>query len=144
MVDIYSKDKRSLIMSRVKGTNTKPEVQIRKILHKLGYRFRLRSTKLPGKPDIMLPKYKKVILVNGCFWHGHEDCKRAKLPSSNRLFWMKKIEKNRLRDKRVINELRLLGWNTLTIWQCKMKNIDEIVDSIERFLQVRENNASEK
>ena len=136
MADIYTKEKRSYIMSRVKGNNSKPEVTIRKILHRLGYRYRLKSKKLPGKPDIVLSKHKKVIFVNGCFWHGHESCNRAKLPTTNKEFWIKKISETKNRDKKVIDELQLLGWNSLTIWQCEIKkrNINTLVEMIENFM----------
>jgi DNA mismatch endonuclease (patch repair protein) len=125
-------------MSRVKGSDTKPEIKVRKLLHKLGYRFRIKYSKLPGKPDIVLPKYKTVIQVNGCFWHGHESCKRAKLPSTNNQFWNTKINSNIERDKKVIKELELLGWKTLTIWQCEINKTDELADTLIKFLNTNQ------
>ncbi len=93
-MDAFSREKRSQIMSRVSGKNTKPELIVRSQLHKLGYRFRLHRKDLPGKPDITLPKHKKVIFVHGCFWHGHTDCRRSKRPTSNEKFWNEKLDKN--------------------------------------------------
>jgi DNA mismatch endonuclease, patch repair protein len=102
MSDLFSSNKRSDIMRNIRSTNTKPEIYIRSILHQMGYRFRLHRKDLPGKPDIVLPKYKAVIFVNGCFWHGHKNCKKAKLPQSNRPFWEEKIKSNILRDRKIL------------------------------------------
>lgn len=121
-------------MSRIKGTNTKPEKIIRKMLHKMGYRFRLHRKDLPGKPDIVLPKYNKVIFVNGCFWHGHRNCKKAELPESNRDFWKEKIRKTQLRDKKSNRQLKNLGWNVLTIWQCELINEEKLLGKINSFM----------
>jgi DNA mismatch endonuclease (patch repair protein) len=97
-MDVFSREKRSQIMSRVSGKNTKPELIVRSMLHSMGYRFRLHRSDLPGKPDITLPKYKKIIFVHGCFWHGHQDCQRAKRPTTNKKFWNEKLAKNIERD----------------------------------------------
>ena len=94
-MDIFDRKKRSEIMKKVSGKNTNPEITVRKLLHRMGYRFRLHPLNLPGKPDIVLPKYKKIILIHGCFWHGHEGCKRSQLPNTNRDFWRDKISKNK-------------------------------------------------
>jgi DNA mismatch endonuclease (patch repair protein) len=104
LADIFDKKTRSKIMSRVKGKNTKPELQVRSLLHRAGFRFRLSSKNVPGKPDIVLPKYKVVVLVHGCFWHGH-DCYRFSWPKTRKAFWRKKIEGNRERDTRYLQEL---------------------------------------
>lgn len=108
-------------MSKISGKNTKPEIIVRKIVHKLGYRFRLHRRDLPGKPDIVFPKYKKVIFVNGCFWHGHSKCSRSKLPATNIDFWKKKIKGNKQKDKNNHLCLKKMGWNYLVIWQCEIK-----------------------
>jgi DNA mismatch endonuclease, patch repair protein len=135
-VDIYTKQKRSQIMSHISGKNTKPEIIIRKIAHSLGYRFRLHKKDLPGKPDIVFPKYKKVIFVNGCFWHGHKNCKRSKLPTTNKNFWKDKIEGNKKKDKGNLIRLKKLGWNYLVIWQCEIKvaNHEKMKNKINKFL----------
>src|SRR5262249_31478396 len=112
---IFQTRKRSLIMSRIRGKNTAPEKRVRCLLHALGYRFRLHRTDLPGTPDIVLPRYKKVIFVHGCFWHGHSGCRRAALPTSNRQFWKSKIAGNKCRDKKNLRKLRSSEWRALVI-----------------------------
>lgn len=121
MSDIYSKSKRSEIMSHISGKETKPEVIVRKFLFANGFRFRKNVKDLPGKPDIVLPKYKTVIFIHGCFWHGHT-CKRGILPTTNVEFWKTKIGGNIERDKRDITELGKQGWRVIVIWQCEIKN----------------------
>ena len=121
MTDIYSKQKRSEIMSKISGKETKPEILVRKFLFANGFRFRKNDKRYPGKPDIVLPKYKTIIFVHGCFWHGH-NCPAGKLPETRKNFWEKKITENIERDKRNKKELENLGWNVLTIWQCELKN----------------------
>jgi len=108
-------------MSRIKNKNTKPEVLVRKKLFSYGFRYRINVTKLPGKPDIVLPKYKTVILVNGCFWHGHNKCKYFILPKTRTEWWSNKINTNIERDNRILEELLKLGWNVLVIWECELK-----------------------
>jgi len=134
--DIYSKQKRSQIMSKISGKNTKPEIIIRKIAHNLGYRFRLHKKDLPGKPDLVFPKYKKVIFVNGCFWHGHSKCSRSNLPTTRKMFWKEKIENNKKRDKTNKTKLKKLGWDYLVIWQCEIKksNYGKLMERIQLFL----------
>ncbi len=112
-------------MSRIKGKNTKPEELVRKYLFSQGFRYRKNDKRLPGSPDIVLPKHKTVIFVNGCFWHGHEGCKHFVWPKSNEEFWKNKIETNIARDKKKIKNLEELGWNVLTVWECKLKNKNE-------------------
>ncbi|MDP8315294.1 MAG: DNA mismatch endonuclease Vsr [Candidatus Celaenobacter antarcticus] len=121
MPDIFNKSKRSEIMSKISGKNTKPEIIVRKYLFSKGFRFRINDKRYPGKPDIILPKYKTVIFVHGCFWHGH-NCKRGKLPDTNREFWKNKINATIERDKRVQSELEKLGWKILILWQCEINN----------------------
>ena len=121
MPDIYSKSKRSDIMSKISGKETTPEILVRKFLFSKGFRFRKNVKNLSGKPDIVLPRYKTVIFVHGCFWHGHS-CKRGALPETNHEFWQEKIEKNQERDNHNIWELKEKGWNVIIIWQCEIKN----------------------
>ncbi len=134
MADVFSQRKRNEIMSRVRGKNTKPERVVRSILHRMGYRFRLNVADLPGKPDIVLPRHKKVVLVNGCFWHGHKNCRKAQIPATNTAFWSKKIQGNIERDRRVRRLLRKEGWQVLTLWECQSRNIAKLTSRIERFM----------
>ena len=113
---------RSRNMAAIKSKNTKPEIEVRKMLHALGYRFRLHRKDLPGKPDIVLPKYRTVIFVNGCFWHQHENCKYACLPKTKINFWKNKLEGNKLRDKLKQSQLKDLGWKIINVWECEIKN----------------------
>ena len=121
MADVHSKKVRSYNMSRIKGKNTKPEVLVRKWLHAAGYRFRLHDKKLPGKPDIGLKKYKTVIFVHGCFWHGHFGCRYFKMPSTRTDFWKKKIYENVARDSEHQEQIKALGWTVLVVWECELK-----------------------
>jgi DNA mismatch endonuclease (patch repair protein) len=116
-------------MSRIRSKDTKPEIRVRSILHKMGYRFRLHRNDLPGKPDIVLPKYKSVIFVNGCFWHRHENCKYATTPKSNEEFWNRKFSDTVARDKRNWSDLEKLGWRVHVVWQCQLND----VHSLENF-----------
>ena len=118
MADIVSPEKRSDMMSGIRGKDTKPEIIVRQLLHWLGYRFRVHRKNLPGKPDIVLPKWRTVIFVNGCYWHGHEDCHLFRLPKTRTEFWTNKIEGNRARDERNHTALRADGWNVVIIWEC--------------------------
>jgi DNA mismatch endonuclease (patch repair protein) len=126
MADIWSAEKRSEVMSRIRGGNTKPELLVRSMLHRLGYRFTVRGPKnkcLPGKPDLVLPKYEVVIFVHGCFWHGHERCPDFRMPSSRTEWWTAKIAGNKARDARVEKELQAMGWHVVTLWACAVKNV---------------------
>jgi DNA mismatch endonuclease (patch repair protein) len=116
-------------MSRFKGRDTKPEVLVRKALHRNGRRFRLHRKDLPGKPDIALPALKTVVFVHGCFWHHHEGCREARVPQSNPSFWEEKFRSNKARDERVQEELRALGWRVVVIWECEAKgaNLDDLL-----------------
>jgi DNA mismatch endonuclease (patch repair protein) len=120
MTDIVDKETRSRMMSGIRGKNTKPEILIRKGLHARGFRYRLYTTKLPGKPDVMLPKYRALILINGCFWHAHH-CHLFKWPSTRKKFWEAKILSNTRRDKENLKYYRDTGWKTLIIWECALK-----------------------
>jgi len=134
MADRISKNSRSSLMSRVKQRDTAPEMTVRSLLHSVGYRFRLKAPKLPGRPDIIFLGRKKVIFVHGCFWHGHH-CKRGKLPTSNEAFWNHKISANRTRDARRLEELQLLGWSALTIWECETKTTEKLTSTLANFLE---------
>lgn len=131
MPDILTPERRSWNMSRIRSANTAPEKAIRSLLHSKGYRFRINCKDLPGKPDIVLPKYGTVIFVHGCFWHRHKDCKYAYLPKSNLEFWEKKFSENMERDRRKIRELRRSGWQVVVIWECEVPMIlssDKVFD----------------
>lgn len=124
-------------MSHVKSKNTKPEVLVRRFLFAHGFRFRLYRKDLPGKPDIVLPKYKTAIFINGCFWHGHKNCKYAKLPETNHEFWLTKINGNIQRDITTSAKLTEMGWRVFIIWQCELKpkNIDNTLNNLITELQ---------
>lgn len=135
MTDIFSTEKRSDVMSKIKSENTKPEKIVRSLLFSAGYRFRLHSKELPGKPDIVLPKYKTVVFVNGCFWHGHENCKEGGIPKTNSQFWRDKILKNKERDERVSNELKQEGWKVLVVWECQLKDKERLLSFFRKELK---------
>jgi DNA mismatch endonuclease (patch repair protein) len=137
MPDSISKEKRSWNMSRISGKNTKPEIIVRKYLHSLGFRFRIHQKDLPGKPDIVLPKYRTVVFVNGCFWHRHANCKYAYMPKSRTEFWNKKFNDTIDRDSRNTKALISLGWNVLIIWECEVKN--ENWQNLQSLIQKRQN-----
>ncbi len=134
-MDVHTKAQRSFNMSQVKGKNTKPELVIRSLLWHNGYRYRLYSKKLPGKPDLVFPSRKKVIFVNGCFWHKH-NCKYFKWPSSRQNFWRKKICDTVVRDQNNYKDLAALGWKVLVVWECDIKDqsLDELFDHLRQFL----------
>ena len=123
-MDIISEEKRSWNMSRIRGKNTKPEIIVRSLLHKIGYRFRLHRKDLTGKTDIVLPKYNTVIFVHGCFWHRHKGCKYAYTPKSRVKFWKDKFAGTVKRDKQQLKQLKEKGWNVEIIWECETANID--------------------
>ena len=127
-------EQRSRNMSAIKSKNTKPEITVRKLLHSMGYRFRLHKKDLPGSPDIVLPKYKTVIFVHGCFWHRHQNCKYASNPKTRREFWEKKFKENIERDKKTQEKLKNLGWKTKIVWECEIKKQDKLIKKIEDFL----------
>lgn len=135
MSDNISKEDRSYIMSLVKQRDTKPEMIVRSFLHRKGLRYLLHNKKLPGKPDLVFPKFKTVVFVNGCFWHGHEDpkCKLARTPKSRIEFWTNKFKENKKRDRENKEKLELMGWHVLTIWECelsKKKALEALYNSI--------------
>lgn len=124
MTDIKTPEERSRNMAAIKSNDTEPEMIVRRYLHGMGWRYGLHNKTLPGKPDIVLRRYKTVIFVNGCFWHGHKNCKYFRLPKSNTEFWQRKIEQNCIRDKRDIEALHKLGWRVIVIWECRLKTAE--------------------
>ena len=133
-MDNQTKEQRHYTMSRIRGKDTKPEILVRKYLFGLGLRYRKNDKRLPGHPDIVFPKYKAVVFVNGCFWHGHEGCKYYVLPKSNCEFWSSKIERNRARDVRDRQELEAKGWRVIVVWECELKKSkrDETLERVYR------------
>ena len=130
MADKLTSSQRSRCMSRIRGKNTKPEILVRKGLHARGFRFRLHNKKLPGSPDIVLPKYGVAIMVNGCFWHGHKGCRHATKPKTNIEFWETKIVRNRHRDEVTTAHLEALGWTVMTIWECELRNSSQLEERL--------------
>lgn len=143
-MDIKTKEARSINMSHIRGKDTGIETKVRKALWKDGFRYRKNVTSMPGKPDIVLPKYKTVIFVNGCFWHHHKDCRYAYIPKSNVAFWKQKFEKNIERDQKNTESLTQLGWNVITIWECELKK-DQFLQRLYILEnQIKENLSTEK
>lgn len=146
MADVFEPAVRSYVMSRIKGKNTKPEMVVRSFLHRRGYRFNLhgkfRGTLLPGRPDIVLPKYRMVVFVHGCFWHAHKGCRYFTIPETRSEWWKEKLLGNRARDMRHRDELEKIGWKVHVIWTCDMKSqaaIEEVGKELLEVLAVREN-----
>lgn len=121
MADVHEPETRSYNMSQIQGKDTKPEMLVRKFLHSNGFRYRLHVKDLPGKPDLVLPKYNSVIFVHGCFWHAHENCKYFKIPKTRTEWWKEKLYGNKERDKRHIQELKDEDWNVIVVWECELK-----------------------
>lgn len=134
MADVHDIPTRSYNMSRIRGKNTKPELLVRKFLFAHGFRYRLHVKNLPGNPDIVLPKYKTVIFVNGCFWHGHKGCRYFVLPKTRTEWWLQKIKGTWLRDKEAEIKLNVMGWKVITVWTCELKNIKN-VDRLTKLIQ---------
>jgi len=132
-MDTLTPKDRSRLMAKIKSKDTTPELCVRSLLHRLGYRFRLHRNDLPGKPDIVLPKHKKIILVQGCFWHGH-DCKLASKPKSNQDYWGNKIRKNRERDEKNLQLLKAAGWSVLLLWECDIRKFEGLETRLKKFL----------
>lgn len=126
-MDRLTKEKRSWNMSRIRSKNTKPEIRLRSLLHKAGYRFRLHARKLPGTPDIVLPKYRSVIFVHGCFWHRHNDCANSTMPKTRIEFWESKFKTTVERDQDKIEKLRLAGWRVIIVWECELDKNDGLL-----------------
>jgi len=121
MTDVHEPDVRSYNMSQIKGKDTKPEILVRKYLFKKGYRYRLYDKRLPGKPDLVLPRYRSVIFVHGCFWHAHDGCKYYVIPKTRTKWWIDKLENNRKRDELAFKQLQNLGWKVIVLWECELK-----------------------
>jgi DNA mismatch endonuclease (patch repair protein) len=144
-MDVLTTEQRRLNMSRIRGKDTKPELLLRRGLHAAGLRFRLHAAGLPGKPDMVFPKYHAVVLIHGCFWHGHE-CPLFRLPATRPEFWAKKISGNRERDQRTAKALQLAGWRQLSVWECSLKGsarrpLTEVVDYCAAFIKGEAENA---
>ena len=135
MSDILTSEQRRKCMSSIRGKNTKPEILVRKGLHAHGFRFRLQDRKLPGKPDVVLPRYGVVIMVNGCFWHGHKGCRYASRPKSNAEFWEAKIGRNRHRDQVTEAHLSALGWHVITVWECELRGAGKAAARIDSLVK---------
>lgn len=133
MADTLTPAQRSERMSRVRGKNTEPELLVRRVVHQLGFRFRLHCAALPGKPDLVFPRLKRVVFVHGCFWHGHAGCGR--IPKSRLDFWGPKLQANKRRDSRNRRVLTRLGWRSLVVWECQLKNLPRVGRGIVKFLR---------
>ena len=134
MADTVSPEVRSQIMAKVKSKGMKPELRVRKLLHRLGFRYRLHRSDLPGRPDLVFPARRKVIFVNGCFWHRHDDCPKARVPATNRDYWLAKLERNYNRDRRNIALLQEQGWSVMTVWECQLRDIPAAAERLASFL----------
>lgn len=132
-MDTRTPDQRRRIMQAVKSRNTAPELMVRRLLHAMGYRFRLHRKDLPGRPDIVLPKHRKVVFVHGCFWHAH-GCPKGQPPKSRHDYWLPKLEANVNRDRAKIAELQQLGWSVLVVWQCETKDVDALRLRLQAFV----------
>lgn len=140
MADKLTREKRSWNMSRIRGKDTEIEIKVRKYLFSRGFRFRKNVTNMPGKPDIVLPKYKTVIFIHGCYWHRHAGCKNCTTPNTNREFWLEKFEKNIQNDSKHQQELEAAGWKVLILWECEIENdfnrsMDNLVSELQRPAQ---------
>lgn len=137
-MDGLTPERRSWNMSRIRSKDTKIEVEVRKYLFSKGFRFRKNDKRFPGKPDVVLPKYKTVIFVNGCFWHMHEGCKQARLPKTNVEFWKEKMERNVANDKLHQEQLCSMGWHVIVLWECELKrDFEKVLDGVIQTLQSR-------
>lgn len=134
MADCFSKEKRSWVMSRIRGADTGPERVLRRLLHSKGLRFRTQKADLPGKPDLVLKKYHALIYVHGCFWHGHR-CQAGRKPRSNLTYWHQKLERNKRRDRIVARACRRLGWKRIVVWECQLRDLDRVERRVFRILK---------
>ncbi len=134
MADVHDKKTRSYNMSKIRGKDTRPELLVRKFLHAKGYRYRLHAKDLPGKPDLVMPKYNTVVFIHGCFWHGHEGCRYFVIPETNRDWWLNKINETKLRDVRNRQLLRSDGWNIIELFECELKK-DRIDDTLSELIK---------
>ena len=134
MTDVFTREKRSQVMARVKGKNTTPELAVRRLLTRMGLRYRLHRADLPGKPDVVMAGRKTVVCVHGCFWHGHDCARGARMPKANNAYWQAKIGRNRERDERNREALAADGWTTITVWECELKDEAKLVRRLQRAL----------
>ena len=134
MVDNVPPEVRSRIMAQVKSKGMKPEMKVRRLLHGLGYRYRLHRKDLPGRPDLVFPSRRKVVFVNGCFWHLHEGCANVRIPATNREYWLPKLERNRARDVSNLAALSGLGWIAHTVWECELRDLESTTERLVSFL----------
>jgi DNA mismatch endonuclease, patch repair protein len=134
-VDHVVPEKRSRIMAAVRSENTQPEMAVRRLVHKMGYRYRLHARGLPGRPDLVFPQRRKIVFVHGCFWHRHRNCRFATSPKTRVVFWSEKFERNMARDRRDRRALKKAGWAVMVVWQCELKNPEELARRIDDFLK---------
>ena len=132
--DTVSSATRSRIMSKIKSKDTKPEILVRRLLHGLGYRYRLHRTDLPGRPDLVFPSRRKIVFVNGCFWHNHRRCVKSHIPADNREYWLSKLIRTRERDERNLSLLKQEGWDVTIVWECQMKDMEGVAEQLIDFL----------
>lgn len=135
MADFLSNAERSLLMAKIRGKNTRPEIAVRSLLHRAGYRFRIHVPSLPGKPDIVLSRFRTVVFVHGCFWHRHKGCKASTTPKSHRKFWSDKFARNVANDKKHLRQLRRLGWRVVVVWECQLKRPERVMARVEKALK---------
>lgn len=138
MTDTLSPKERSKRMSLIRGTGSAPEMKLRRLVHRMGFRYRLHVKELPGRPDLVFPSRCAVIFMHGCFWHRHKGCKLARLPKSKLEFWKPKLEANRKRDLRNQRQLKALGWRVLVVWECEMADTERVLAIVREFLQQKE------
>ncbi len=136
-MDTVSTEIRSRIMAQVKSKGMKPEMRVRRLLHSLGYRYRLHRSDLPGRPDLVFPSRRKVVFVNGCFWHRHPGCSRVRIPSTNQDYWLSKLQRNYERDCRNKDLLEQNGWSVMTVWECELRDLSETTERLIAFLEPR-------
>lgn len=135
MADIYSPEKRSEVMSRVRSKETRLELRVRSALHRMGYRFRVHVDNLPGRPDVVLPRHRKVLFINGCFWHQHPECARSKRPKSNAAWWQRKLKRNVQRDREARKALLKLGWSCHVLWECVIARDQSLMNKLGRIMR---------
>jgi DNA mismatch endonuclease (patch repair protein) len=133
-MDKLSREARSALMSRIRGKNTQPELIVRRLVHSMGFRYRLYRSELPGTPDLVFPGRRRVVFVHGCFWHNHQGCPGVRLPKSRKASWLKKLARNSERDRRVLAALRKMGWRTLVVWECQLRGLGRLRSRVARFL----------
>jgi len=142
-MDIVSPEKRSRMMAGIRGKNTKPEMVVRKLVHGMGFRFRIHRTDLPGSPDLVFPRLRRVIFVHGCFWHRHPGCRLAYTPKSNTQFWLDKLAANTWRDALAVKALDALGWEVLIVWECEVSNLIALTQRLNSFLAAEQHRTTE-